>query len=92
MSPHTSFVPRPATILMLSLACVALGATGTRAQPPIVQPGAPGEPSRLISAADAKESAGAREDAVSLLDEAAEETESIPQQIMKAEIERLSVR
>ena len=53
MSPHTSFVPRPATILMLSLACVALGATGTRAQPPIVQPGAPGEPSRLISAADA---------------------------------------
>lgn len=40
----------------------------------------------LLSASDAKESTGAREDAVALLDEASEESESIPQQIVKAEI------
>lgn len=40
----------------------------------------------LLSASDAKEAADAREDAVALLDEAYGESESIPQQIVKAEI------
>jgi len=35
-------------------------APATQAQPPIVQPGAPGEPSRVISAADASDLAGIR--------------------------------
>ena len=39
---------------------LTLGAAGAGAQPPIVQPGAPGEPSRTISAADASDLAGIR--------------------------------
>ena len=53
MSRRTFPVTPPGAILLFTVACVALAATGTWAQPPIVQPGAPGEPSRLISAADA---------------------------------------
>ena len=43
---------------IISLACLWLGATPSLAQPPIVQPGAPGEPSRLISSAEASDLAG----------------------------------
>ena len=48
--------PQPS--LVVTLAFLAVGAAGAWAQPPIVQPGAPGEPSRLISAADASDLAG----------------------------------
>ena len=43
---------------IISLAGLSLGATPSLAQPPIVQPGAPGEPSRLISSAEASDLAG----------------------------------
>jgi len=46
----------PATILVVAL----IGAAKSQAQVPIVQPGAPGEPSRPISAAEASDLAGIR--------------------------------
>ncbi len=58
MSPHSSSVARPVVSLLVGLACLTLAVTTAQAQPPIVQPGAPGEPSRLISAADASDLAG----------------------------------
>ncbi len=55
-----SFCPLLAATIVVSLAFMSLGATGSQAQAPIVQPGPPGEPSRLISAAEASDLAGIR--------------------------------
>ena len=54
--------PRPlsAAATVVGIAFLSLGALESRAQPPIVQPGAPGEPSREISAAEASDLAGIR--------------------------------
>ncbi|HIN11770.1 MAG TPA: DUF305 domain-containing protein [Acidobacteria bacterium] len=60
MSLQKSFCPLSAATIVVSLACMSLGATRSKAQTPIVQPGAPGEPSRLISAAEASDLAGIR--------------------------------
>ena len=46
--------------LAVGAALLTLGAASAPAQPPIVQPGAPGEPSRTISAAEASDLAGIR--------------------------------
>ena len=45
------------TVALVSLTCMSLAAP-SQAQPPIVQPGAPGEPSRLISSTEASDLAG----------------------------------
>ena len=47
-------------ILAAGLAFLSFGTPTAPAQPPIVQPGAPGEPSRVISAAEASDLAGIR--------------------------------
>ncbi len=60
MSLQKSFCPLSAATIVVSLAFMSLGATGSQAQAPIVQPGPPGEPSRLISAAEASDLAGIR--------------------------------
>ncbi len=60
MSLQKSFCPLFAATIVVSLAFMSLGATRSQAQTPIVQPGAPGEPSRLISAAEASDLAGIR--------------------------------
>ena len=60
MSLQKSFCPLSAATIVVSLAFMSLGATRSQAQTPIVQPGAPGEPSRLISAAEASDLAGIR--------------------------------
>ena len=52
--------PLSAAAIAAGIACLALGALESWAQPPIVQPGAPGEPSREISAAEASDLAGIR--------------------------------
>ena len=53
--------PCAAAIVLASVAFLSLGAAVSPAQqPPIVQPGAPGEPSRAISAAEASDLAGIR--------------------------------
>ena len=54
--PH----PPPRAAVVAGMLLLTLGAAGAGAQPPIVQPGAPGEPSRTISAADASDLAGIR--------------------------------
>ena len=54
--PH----PPPRAAVVAGTLLLALGAAGAGAQPPIVQPGAPGEPSRAISAAEASDLAGIR--------------------------------
>ena len=57
---------RQSAFRSLSAATIGTGliflslASATRAQPPIVQPGAPGQPSRTISAAEASDLAGIR--------------------------------
>ena len=54
---------RPAPLVMIAVvgaALLSLGPAAGRAQVPIVQPGAPGEPSREISAAEATDLAGIR--------------------------------
>ena len=53
-------LPLPAAALAAGFAFLTLGAASALAQPPIVQPGAPGEPSRTISAAEASDLAGIR--------------------------------
>ena len=53
-------LPRAAAIVMAGMALLSLGTLESHAQPPIVQPGAPGEPSRVISAAEASDLAGIR--------------------------------
>ena len=60
MSLQKYSCPPFAATIVVSLAFMSLGATGSQAQTPIVQPGAPGEPSRLISAAEASDLAGIR--------------------------------
>ena len=60
MSPQKSSCPLSAATIVVSLAFMSFGATGSQAQAPIVQPGPPGEPSRLISAAEASDLAGIR--------------------------------
>ena len=57
---------RPSALRSLSATAIGTGlvllssAPATHAQPPIVQPGAPGQPSRTISAAEASDLAGIR--------------------------------
>ena len=60
MSLQKSFSPLSAATIAVGLAFMSLGATASQAQAPIVQPGPPGEPSRLISAAEASDLAGIR--------------------------------
>ena len=60
MNRHRPLHPLPAAAVAAGMACLLTGATGSAAQPPIVQPGAPGEPSRAISAAEASDLAGIR--------------------------------
>ena len=60
MSLQKAYCPLSAATIVVSLAFMSLGATGSQAQAPIVQPGPPGEPSRLISAAEAFDLAGLR--------------------------------
>ncbi len=52
--------PLVAAALAAGMAFLTLGAASSPAQPPIVQPGAPGEPSRTISADEASDLAGIR--------------------------------
>jgi len=52
--------PLVAAALAAGMAFLTLGAPVVPAQPPIVQPGAPGEPSRTISVAEASDLAGIR--------------------------------
>ncbi len=52
--------PLSTAAVVTGLACLSFGVTPGQAQPPIVQPGAPGEPSREISAAEASDLAGIR--------------------------------
>ena len=47
-----------ASTVVVILACLPFGTAESQAQPPIVQPGAPGEPSRRISAEEASDLAG----------------------------------
>ncbi len=54
--PH----PPPRAAVVAGTLLLTLGAAGAGAQPPIVQPGAPGEPSRAISAVEASDLAGIR--------------------------------
>ncbi|MCY4599912.1 MAG: DUF305 domain-containing protein [Acidobacteria bacterium] len=54
--PH----PPPRAAVVAGMLLLTLGAAGAGAQPPIVQPGAPGEQSRTISAAEASDLAGIR--------------------------------
>ena len=60
MNRHRPLHPLPAAAVAAGMACLLTGATGSAAQPPIVQPGAPGEPSRAISAAEASDLASIR--------------------------------
>ena len=57
LCPHG---PRVAAPILAGAAVLSLGVAASQAQPPIVQPGAPGEPSRSISAAEASDLAGIR--------------------------------
>ena len=50
----------PAAALAAGVAFLSLGAAAALAQPPIVQPGAPGQPSQVITAAAASDLAGIR--------------------------------
>ena len=60
MSLQKSVLPLSVATIVVGMACMSLFATGSQAQTPIVQPGPPGEPSRLISAAEASDLAGIR--------------------------------
>ena len=60
MKQHHPAQPRAAAIVLAGMAFLSLGAFGSRGQPPIVQPGAPGEPSRVISADEASDLAAIR--------------------------------
>ena len=58
MSPQQSHTRRLVSIIVVLAAFLALGPAESHAQSPIVQPGAPGEPSRQISAEEASDLAG----------------------------------
>ena len=60
MNPQHPAQPHTAAIILAAMAFLSLGPFESRAQPPIVQPGAPGEPSRVISADEASDLAGIR--------------------------------
>ncbi|MYH30198.1 MAG: DUF305 domain-containing protein [Acidobacteria bacterium] len=59
MNRQSALRPLSAAIIGTGLLVLSL-ASATQAQPPIVQPGAPGQPSRTISAAEASDLAGIR--------------------------------
>ena len=52
------YFQRPASTVVVIVALLLFGTAESPAQPPIVQPGAPGEPSRQISAEEASDLAG----------------------------------
>ena len=58
MTLQISFFRRHAVTIAIAMAVTPLGAADSHGQPPIVQPGAPGEPSRQISAEEASDLAG----------------------------------
>ena len=58
MSLQESYFRRLASTIVVIVAFLPLGTRESQAQPPIVQPGAPGEPSRQISAGEASDLAG----------------------------------
>ena len=58
MTLQTSLARRLPSLTAIVVALLPLGPTDSHAQPPIVQPGAPGEPSLRISAEDALDLAG----------------------------------
>ena len=60
MSLKKSLYSQSNVIIAVGMALTLLEVTVTQAQPPIVQPGAPGEPSRLISGTEASDLAGIR--------------------------------
>jgi uncharacterized protein (DUF305 family) len=60
MSLKKSLYSQSTVIIAVSMVFTLLEATAIQAQPPIVQPGAPGEPSRLISGTEASDLAGIR--------------------------------
>ena len=60
MSLKKSLFSQSNVIIAVGMALTLLEVTVTQAQPPIVQPGAPGEPSRLISGTEASDLAGIR--------------------------------
>jgi uncharacterized protein (DUF305 family) len=60
MNRQSPLRPLHAATIGAGLVFLSLGATATQAQPPIVQPGAPGQPSRVITAAVASDLAGIR--------------------------------
>ncbi len=60
MNRQSAFRPLSAATIGVCLVLLSLAAPATRAQPPIVQPGAPGQPSRVISVAEASDLAGIR--------------------------------
>ena len=60
MSLKKSLYSQSTVIIAVSMVFTLLEATAIQAQPPIVQPGAHGEPSRLISGTEASDLAGIR--------------------------------
>ena len=58
MTLQTSLARRLPSLTAIVVALLPLGPTDSHAQPPIVQPGAPGEPSQRISAEEAVDLAG----------------------------------
>ena len=60
MSSQRSLYPMSVPSLLAGLMLLSVAAAVGEAQPPIVQPGAPGEPSRLITAEEASDLAGIR--------------------------------
>ena len=59
--PHENRGPSsPVVTAVVGAACLSFATVATHAQAPIVQPGAPGEPSREITAAEASDLAGIR--------------------------------
>jgi len=60
MNLQKTVLPLFAATIVVGMGSFALGATLAEAQTPIVQPGAPGEPSREISAEEASDLAGIR--------------------------------
>ena len=60
MTRQSAHRPLSAASIGVGLLFLSLAVPATQAQPPIVQPGAPGQPSRTISAAEASDLAGIR--------------------------------
>ena len=60
MNRHSALRPLSVATIGVGLVLLSLGVQATQAQPPIVQPGAPGQPSQVITAAAASDLAGIR--------------------------------